>query len=557
MINYYSYYIIDILIIKLRWRFILENNVFNEMYGEYLRDESRQTGTAESIIFPRTEEEIINSVKECAEKSIQITTQGARTGLAASAVPFGGHIINLSKMNNVTGARYDRESDRFFLKCQPGVLLAEVRKYLLNKSFSVSGWDEQSKEALSFMEKNQWFYSTDPTEISASIGGMAACNASGAKSFRYGSTRDHVEAIRVVLANGDVLSLKRGQSFAKDGCFELVTENGRVIAGELPVYSMPDVKKNTSGYFNKPHMDMIDLFIGSDGTLGIISEIEIELNKKQEACWGVTMFMPDEEKALDLVRAARGEKIFDDMLPLNLKPSAIEFFSHKALEMLKIQQKTNPAFASIQEIKDGYHTAVYIEIESDSDEEIWNGIEMLGTVIVKLGGDEEATWVANNPTSLEKLHSFRHACPECVNMQIDIAKKTDSRITKLGTDMSVPDDRLKEVMKMYNEDIKNYNLHAVIFGHIGNNHLHVNTIPRNMDEYKRGKALYITWAEKIAAMGGAVSAEHGVGKLKVPFLQKMYSKEELNEMRKIKKLFDPAQLFNRDAVIPYETGEDK
>ncbi|WP_019229308.1 FAD-binding oxidoreductase [Sedimentibacter sp. B4] len=532
------------------------NNTFAEMYSEYLRDESRQTGTAQSISFPKTEEEIIHSIKECAYKNMEITTQGARTGLAASAVPFGGHIINLSKMNKVTGARYDHENERFFLRVQPGVLLTEVRKYLANKSFVTMDWDEQSMEALNNMEKNQWFYSTDPTEISASIGGMAACNASGAKSFRYGSTRDHVESLRVVLADGDVLSLKRGQYMASNGHFQLITKSGRTIKGELPKYKMPLVRKNTSGYYNKPDMDMIDLFLGSDGTLGIISEIEIELNKKQGANWGVTVFMPDEDKALDLVRAARGEKIFDDMKALSIKPSAIEFFSHNALEMLKVQQKKNPAFSSIQEIKDVYHTAVYIEIEGDSDNEIWSGIDSLGTYIEKLGGDEDATWVANNATSLEKLHSFRHACPECVNMQIDIAKKTDSRITKLGTDMSVPDDKLKEVMKMYNEDIQKNNLHAVIFGHVGNNHLHVNTIPRNMEEYKKGKELYLTWAEKIAAMGGAVSAEHGVGKLKVPFLQKMYSYEELDEMRSIKKLFDPDQLLNRGAVFPYVKEED-
>ncbi|MDW5299774.1 MAG: FAD-binding oxidoreductase [Sedimentibacter sp.] len=535
----------------------MENNLFIEMYGEYLRDESRQTGTAKSITFPKIESEIIESVKENAEKNIQITTQGARTGLAASAVPFDGHIINLSKMNNVVGARYDEENDRLFLKVQPGVLLAEVRKYLLNKSFITTDWDEESKEALNHIEKNQWFYSTDPTEISASIGGMAACNASGAKSFRYGSTRDHIESLRIILSDGDVLKLKRGQTFAKDGKFELVTESGRVIVGELPKYNMPNVKKNTSGYFNRPSMDMIDLFIGSDGTLGIISELEIELNKTQDACWGVTIFMPDEDKALDLVRALRGEKIFDDVVPMRLKPSAIEFFSHNALNMLRNQQRTNPAFSSIQEIKDNYHTAVYIEIEEDSNDEIWAGVEELGTIIEKLGGDEDATWVANNSVSLEKLHSFRHACPECVNMQIDIVKKIDERITKLGTDMSVPDDKLKQVMRMYNDDIEKNGLHAVIFGHIGNNHLHVNIIPRNMEEYEIGKRLYLTWAEKIAAMGGAVSAEHGVGKLKVPFLEKMYSKEELNEMRKLKKIFDPMQLFNRGAVFSYDTEEGK
>ncbi len=527
-----------------------------EMFREYLRDESRQTGTAESIIFPKTEKEIVASVKECYLNNIPITTQGARTGLAASAVPFGGHVINLSRMNKVIKARYDEDGDRFFISVEPGVLLTEIRKYLANKSFITSDWDEESVKALKHLDKNEWFYSTDPTETSASIGGMAACNASGAKSFRYGSTRDHIESIRVVLADGDVLSLKRGKYCADGGKFSLVTESGRIISGKLPEYKMPDVKKNTSGYFNKPNMDMLDLFIGSDGTLGIITEIEIELNRTQTCDWGVTIFMPDEDKALDLVRALRGETIFEGKEPVKLKPSAIEFFSHKALEMLRYQQKTNPAFSSIQEIKDNYHTAVFIEIEGDSDNEIWEGIEELGDIISELGGDEDATWVANNPTSLEKLHSFRHACPECVNMQIDEAKKSDSNITKLGTDMSVPDEKLKEAMKMYNDDIIKNELHAVIFGHIGNSHLHVNIIPRNMEEYKKGKELFMNWAEKISAMGGAVSAEHGVGKLKVPFLQKMYKKEELDEMRSIKKLFDPKQLLNRGTIFPYAAKEE-
>ncbi len=112
---------------------------------------------------------------------------------------------------------------------------------------------------------------------------------------------------------------------ARDGHFQLVTKSGRTIKGELPKYKMPHVRKNTSGYYNKPDMDMIDLFIGSDGTLGIISEIEIELNKKQGANWGVTVFMPDEDKALDLVRAARGEKIFEDMKTLSLKLQPLTF----------------------------------------------------------------------------------------------------------------------------------------------------------------------------------------------------------------------------------------
>ena len=134
-------------------------------------------------------------------------------------------------------------------------------------------------------------------------------------------------------------------------------------------------------------------------------------------------------------------------------------------------------------------------------------------------------------------------------------KKLNAGITKLGTDMSVPDDKLKDVMKMYNEGMEENKLDGVIFGHIGNNHLHVNIIPKDMDEYEKGKELFLIWAEKIAAMGGAVSAEHGVGKLKVPFLKKMYTEEEINEMRKLKKIFDPSQILNRGTIFEYVEGQ--
>ncbi|MDD2493967.1 MAG: FAD-binding oxidoreductase [Tissierellia bacterium] len=528
---------------------------FAEIFGDYLRDESRQIGTAESILFSKTEEEIVKSIIDNNKKNIPITTQGARTGLAASAVPNGGHIINLSRMNKVLGARYDKENDRFFLRVQPGVLLIEVRKYLANKSFIINDWDEESKRALKYMDPGEWFYSTDPTETSASIGGMVACNASGAKSFKYGSTRDHIESIRIVLSDGDILSLKRGEVYANDGKFELKTEKNNIIKGILPNYTIPNVKKNTAGYYCKPNMDLIDLFIGSDGTLGVISEIEIELNRTQAVNWGLTMFMPDEDKALDLVRALRGEKVIEDFPTINIKPSAIELFNHNALNMLREQQKINPAFALIQEVKESYHTGIYIEIEGDSNEEVWSKVQKIGNVMMEIGGDESSTWVAKTPIYLEKLHAFRHACPECVNMKIDEIKKTDPRITKLGTDMSVPNERLKDVMHMYNDDLKDKGLKSVIFGHIGDNHLHVNIIPRNIEEYNIGKKLYEVWAEKIASMGGAVSAEHGVGKLKIPFLQKMYNEEELNEMRKLKKIFDPKQLLNRGTIFPYIEGE--
>ena len=119
---------------------------------------------------------------------------------------------------------------------------------------------------------------------------------------------------------------------------------------------------------------------------------------------------------------------------------------------------------------------------------------------------------------------FRHAIPECVNMLIDKRKQKDKTITKLGTDMAVPDSQLEEVMALYNRMLQEQGLESAIWGHIGNNHLHVNILPNDGEEYKKGQQLYRQWAAYVTEKGGAVSAEHGVGKLKAGVLLVMYGR---------------------------------
>jgi D-lactate dehydrogenase (cytochrome) len=131
-----------------------------------------------------------------------------------------------------------------------------------------------------------------------------------------------------------------------------------------------------------------------------------------------------------------------------------------------------------------------------------------------------------------------------VNLLIGERKHTSPDLTKLGTDMSVPDDRLSEAIVMYNADLTDSELESVIFGHIANNHLHVNILPNDQSEYDRGKALYLGWAEQVVGWGGSVSGEHGIGKIKAPFLMLMYGGQGIDEMRALKRLFDPDMLLN-------------
>ncbi|MBM6786585.1 FAD-binding oxidoreductase [Collinsella tanakaei] len=500
-------------------------------YEAYLRDESRSTGDAQSISFPRDEQEIREVLASLAAASerVPVTVQGARTGLAAGAVPAGGHIMNLSRANRYLGLRRD-DAGTYYLRMQPGVILSELRRHLANKTLPTDGWDRESLAVLKRMyDGPEQFFATDPTEISACMGGMAACNASGARSYRYGPMRPHISALRVVLANGDVLDLPRGAVRATGRHLVLTTEDGRAIELDLPTYTMPSTK-NASGYFIEDDMDAVDLFIGSDGSLGIISELEVALMPVPAVTWGVSCFFADEAQAVDFTVAAR---------PALSDAAAFEYFDAQALNILRRQRTASTAFSSLPALDDAWGCCVYVELACDGEAQALADLARLRDVLDEHGGSAERTWVARTDTDRETQRFFRHAVPESVNMLIDERRRTDARITKLGSDMSVPDDRLRDVIELYRTGLAEADLESAAWGHIGNNHLHVNVLPRSMADYEAGKELFGAWAAQVSAMGGAVSAEHGVGKLKRDFLVAMYGEDHVREMARVKLALDP------------------
>lgn len=509
-------------------------NKIGKEYEDYLKDESRKVGSADSISFPKNESEIIDILLNLNKEKIPVTIQGARTGISSGAVPKSGHILNLSKMNKITGLRYEKETETFYLKVQPGVLLTQIREALKNKNFNTENWTNDSLSSLELFEKSgNYSFMPDPTETTASIGGMTSCNASGACSFKYGATRNYIESLRIVLINGDVISLKRGEAKAFGRNFSIKTLAGHALKGNIPSYSMPKVK-NASGYFAKDDMDLIDIFIGNDGTLGIITELELKLIKTPSSIYGLVAFFDSEKKALKFVSEIREKS----------SPAAIEFFNYKVLNLLRHEKETNPCFSKLLKLPTKFHTAVYMEYHGKNDEEVEDLVFEASTIIEDCGGNADDTWLAADSRTEEQLHIFRHAAPEAVNLIIDERRRTNPSITKLGTDMAVPDSKLEEVMNLYNSTLNEENLDYVIFGHIGNNHLHVNILPRNIDDFNKGKELYNKWADKIIKMGGTVSAEHGIGKLKANLLTKMFKEKGITEMKALKQVFDPENRLN-------------
>jgi len=483
-------------------------------FPDYLCDESRRSGWAQSISFPASARDIQDHLAYALSKKEPVTVQGARTGITAGAVPEGGHVVSLSRMKQVVSIR----KEETVVVVQPGLSLSELRTAVRDET------------------GGKWFFPPDPTETSASVGGMIACNASGARSFFYGPFRRYVTALRVMLVDGSTLLLRRGVGRSNKRSFEISTDSGHAVSGVLPSYRLPAVK-NASGYYVQDEMDLLDLFIGSEGTLGIVYEAELRLLPNPSVQFGLLAFPPTEHSALGLVKEVREQA--------RTRPGqdglvAIEFFDQAALYLVRAE----PAGAELG-LPNSTGPAVYFEYHGDGEGFMEDRLTRLSETLEKSGADPNSAWLAGSEKEMERLRAFRHAVPEAVNRTVGERKKTAKGITKLGTDLAVPDRHLEDIMAVYREGLERLGLKHVIFGHIGDNHVHVNIIPRNTNEYEEGRKLYQEWARTAVQMGGTVSAEHGVGKLKREMLEEMYGPKAIEEMRQLKRCFDPLGLLNR------------
>ena len=500
---------------------------------DFLRDESRLTGSAEAIAFPRNTEELRCAV--ITANGRPITIQGARTGIAGGAVPSGGVIISLARMNRILSPiTYDAVQGHT-VTVQPGVTLSELRTFLKKQNSDKANHTPP-----------ELICPTDPTETSASLGGMAACNASGARSFAYGATANYINGITAVLPDGDILKLKRNQCCARDRSFSLTTEQGRQIKGVLPDCATPSVK-SAAGYRINQQMDLLDLFIGSEGTLAIITEIELKLVPAPCATTGVICFFSNEEQALNFTVQLRDHaKSMQMQAAEQAILTAIEYFDEGAFSL--IRHSSTLTGLQLPQVQRHWKNAIYIEW-NHFDQVNEDCLRVTAEILKSCESSATDTWLATDNPGLERMKAFRHAVPEQVNAIISQRKISYPQLTKLGTDLSVPDQHLFNVMRLYRNDLITSGLEHVIFGHIGDNHLHVNIIPRNMQEHQHGKKLYQKWAQQIVNWGGSVSAEHGIGQLKKDLLLIMYGEAAIDDMRNLKALFDPSGLFNKGRLF--------
>ncbi|HEY0459865.1 MAG TPA: FAD-binding oxidoreductase [Pyrinomonadaceae bacterium] len=485
----------------------------------YLSDASNMPGGfADKLFIPESSAEIAEILKDASARKIPVTISGARTGTVGGAIPFGGFVVSLEKLDKII----EINREELFAVVESGVILNDFQKQT---------------------ESQNLFYPPDPTEWSCQIGGTVATNASGARSFKYGATREFVDELEVVLANGEILNLRRGQTFSENGFIELETASGAKIRVKLPTYRQPDTRKNTSGYFSGDKTDAIDLFIGSEGTLGVITKIKLKLLPKPESFFSGLIFFESEADLLNFVNEAR-EKSFEtrrqkianpkSQIANSIDASLIEYFDEKALKFI------SEKFPEVPETAKG---AIFFEQETTAETEDalledWNEL------LEKHRADLEKSWFTTTEHDREKLRAFRHALPVTVNERIVRYKQK-----KVGTDMAVPDGKFGSFLKFYKEKLDASGLDYVIFGHIGDNHLHANLLPKTDAEAEKARHLYGRFIAQSIMLGGTISAEHGIGKHKSKYLYVQYGERFLNEMAELKRAFDPNGILGRGNIF--------
>ena len=508
-------------------------------YPAYLTDESKLSCRPfDHLFFPRSEAELAAVMKELARRGIKVTIAGARTGLVGGCVPNQGALVSLENLDRVLALYYDVPAAEWRLKAQCAVNLRTIAAQLAVKSLPDI---KRCADGMTLIEMDRfrqdpdfYFYPPDPTEMSASLGGTVATNASGARTFRHGPTRDWVRGIRVMLANGEFLDLPRGKYFASPGGEFTVTDSaGTDYKVRIPSYSAPRTK-NTAGFFTAPHMDLVDLFIGSEGAFGIITEVTVGLLRRTPKV-SVVQFLSSDEQAIELVQALRADP--------RIRLDFLEMYSATAIELLRERQRRDAKSVGTPPIPAPAMSALFFELDFDpAAKEVQMGA--LDSAVRSCGASPADSWAAYENRELDRLKNFRHILPETINTIIAERKKQHPGLHKLGTDLAVPDERLAEMWAVYRDALAGAGLEWAAFGHIGNNHLHINIMPRDMADLQKALGLYQMFAEKAVAFGGSVSAEHGIGKLKAKFLKTMFSPAHIEEMRAVKRALDPNMLLN-------------
>jgi FAD/FMN-containing dehydrogenase len=417
------------------------------------------------VARPESIDDVIELMRRAASDRIPVTCAGAQTSTTGASITDTGMLLSLRSLDRISAPDEKART----IKVEPGALVGQIKR-----TAAAAGL----------------LFAPDPTsEEESTIGGAIACNASGARTFKYGATRRHVRALKVVMASGELLEFRRS-----------------------------DLEKNTVGYAFAH--DPIDWFIGSEGTLGIIVEAELSLLPLPRHVIGLAVLFRAEREALNFVIATRESSM--------LSARCIEYFDERAIGIARstVSAGVLPSDATAM---------VYVEEEINDDLDLTLGrwLELIEAV----AADFEPL-VFDGEARLREARKIRHSIPTAMNERGSKYRNSGGR--KVSTDWAVPYRKLPEAIQTARSLVKGLGIEEpVIYGHAGNGHPHQNFIARDAHELTTIEGAVEETLKRVLALGGTVAAEHGIGKIKRRWLPLQMNSLQISMMTAVKRELDP------------------
>ena len=509
-------------------------------------------GHAAGVARPATEADVAALVASAPH----VLPIGAQSSLTGGATPAGGLVLDMRCFDRIVSVEGDEAV------VQPGVPVGVLQAALA---------------------RADRFYPPAPTFDGACAGGVVATNAAGAATFKYGTTRDWVRGLTVVLATGDVLDLTRGQTTAHpDGHFEVVTAGGATCV-PVPAYRMPDVPKCSAGYFAAPGMDLIDLFIGSEGTLGVVTAATFAVVAPAPRTAMVWMTVASERAATALAGALRtaAHAAWRHTGGSGVDVAAIEYLDARSLDIVRddgaarrhrvaIPDDAQAALlAQVELPADGAArpAAAYREIGGAfADDAPDTPLVRLCRLLADAGVLDRTEIVLPGDRRQADLTAVREAVPEGVNRRVaeagrrhtaaEAGRRQGRAIEKTAADMIVPFARFDESLAAFRRAFESRRLDYAVWGHISDGNVHPNVIPATMEDVVRGRQAILECGQEVVRLGGCPLAEHGVGRnpVKQALLRQLYGPEGIAGMRAVKAALDPDGKLAPGVLFPAADG---
>lgn len=491
-------------------------------------------GRPAGVVRATDEAEIASYLRATVADAVPVLPQAARTSLTGGAIPHGTVVLSVEEFTAIGAPRASGRNAT--VEVGAGVRLADLQAELRRRG---------------------WYYPPVPTYQEAMVGGVVSTNAGGAATFKYGVTRRWVRALRVVLADGEILDIERGQYVARRGeSFVLRPSEGSSRTVPVPAYDLPPLAKISAGYHASDPLDLVDLVVGSEGTLGLITAATLDLVPLPSAVLTGMAFLPDERRLVpagaalrSLARRARGGG--DGNLP---DVRAIESLDARCLALLRGHGDAGRLRVPAPHAA---AAAVVFEVELPSpaclDDTL--GSAPVGALISALsehGAEDVRIALPGDDRQRQAILDLREAVPRRVNELLAERRRSDPAVRKVGGDLIVPFEHLDEMVERYRAGFEARGLEYAVWGHLSDGNLHPNAIPRDEREVGLGEQALHEFAGVAVRLGGSPLSEHGVGRspLKQAMLRGFLGAAAIESMRSVKRGFDPAWRFAPGVLFP-------